>query len=112
MVDFKRKYETDYLYFSDAGRHFQLIYDPLNNDVVNSDDQNILYQDTDEMFSALSTEGGNIISTHPHRWTKSVLLYIIKAFFFKVIKTIAKILIKIPFMKKFMSKYYYLAKKI
>ena len=112
MVDFKRKYETDYLYFSDAGRHFQLIYDPLNNDIIKSDDKNILYKDTDELFAAMSIDGGNIISTHPHRWTKSALLYVVKNFLFKVVKTVAKILIKIPFMKKFMSKYYYLAKKI
>ena len=112
MVDFKRKYETDYLYFSDAGRHFQLIYDPLNNDVIKSDDKNILYKDTDELFKALSSDEGNIISTHPHRWTKSACLYVVKTFLFKVVKTVAKILIKIPFMKKVMSKYYYLAKKI
>ena len=112
MVDFKRKYETEYLYFSDAGRHFQLIYDPINNDVIKSDDKNLLYKDTDELFEALSSDKGNIISTHPHRWTKSALEYVIKTFLFNVIKTMAKILIKVPFMKKFMSRYYYLAKKI
>ena len=112
MVDFKKKYETEYLYFSDAGRHFQLIYDPINNDVIKSDDKNVLYKDTDELLGALSENGGNIISTHPHRWTKSAFKYIIKTFLFKVIKTVAKILIKIPFMKKIMSRYYYLAKKI
>ena len=112
MVDFKRKYETEYLYFFDAGRHFQLIYDPINNDVIKSDDKNLLYKDTDELFEALSSDKGNIISTHPHRWTKSAGLYVVKTFLFKVINTVAKILIKIPLMKKFMSKYYYLAKKI
>ena len=112
MVDFKTKYQTEYLYFSDAGRHFQLIYDPINNDVVKSDDKNVLYKNTDELLDALSENGGNIISTHPHRWTKSAVKYVIKASLFKLIKSVAKILIKIPFMKKFMSRYYYLAKKI
>ena len=112
MVDFKTKHKTEYLYFSDAGRHFQLIYDPINNDRVNSDDKNVLYKDLDGLFEALSAEQGNIISTHPHRWTSSALVYSVKAFVFKVIKAVAKILIKIPFFKKFMSKYYYLAKKI
>lgn len=112
MVDFKRKHKTEYLYFSDAGRHFQFIFDPLNNDVVKSDDKNVLYKDTNELFAALRKDGGNIISTHPHRWTKSALKYVFKSTLFKLIKMIAKILVKIPFMKKFMSKYYYLAKKI
>ncbi len=112
MVDFKRKYKTDYLYFSDAGRHFQMIFDPINNDRVKSDDKNVLYKDTDALLKALSRDGGNIISTHPHRWTKSAFKYVFKTFLFKAIKTVAKILIKIPLMKKFMSRYYYLAKKI
>ena len=41
MVDFKEKAKTEYLYFSDAGRAFNLIHDPINNDVVKSDDKNI-----------------------------------------------------------------------
>lgn len=112
MVDFKEKHGTDYLYFSDAGRQFQLIFDPLNNDIVKSDDKNVPYKSTDELFLALDRSGGNIISIHPHRWTASALKYMLKAFVFKTVKTVAKVLIKIPFMKKLMSKYYYLAKKI
>ena len=112
MVNYKEKHETDYLYFSDAGRKFKLIYDPINNDVVNSDDKNIIYKDLNELFDNLSRDGGNILSTHPHRWTKSAFKYIIKATIFKLVKFVAKILIKIPFMKRFMSKYYHLAKKI
>ena len=112
MVDYKEKYGTDYLYFSDAGRRFQMIYDPINNDIENSDDKNIPYNDLDALLGTLSSEKGNIISTHPHRWTRSATKYLIKSALFKLIKSVAKILIKIPFMKKFMSRYYYLAKKI
>ena len=112
MVNFKEQHETEYLYYSDAGRQFKLIFDPINNDVENSDDKNIAYKDLEELYSNLDFDGGVIISTHPHRWTKSKLKYIIKLAFFKVAKFIAKILIKIPFMKKFMSRFYHLAKKI
>lgn len=112
MVNFKDQICTDYLYFSDAGREFKLIFDPINNDVINSDDKNIPYSDSDKLFNALDPKGGNIISIHPHRWTKSAVLYVIKNFIFKIVKTIAKVLIRIPFLKKFMSRYYYLAKKI
>lgn len=34
MVDYPQKYQTRYGYFSDAGRIFKQIYDPINNDVV------------------------------------------------------------------------------
>ena len=112
MVNFKEMKNTDYLYFSDAGRKFKLIFDPINNDVINSDDKNIIYRDLGELFENLDAEGGNIISTHPHRWTASAVKYCIKAAIFKIAKAIEKLLMKVPFVKKIMSRYYYLAKKI
>ena len=112
MVNFKEKIPTDYLYFSDAGRMFKLIYDPINNDIVNTDDKNIPYKNLDYLSEALEKIKGNIISIHPHRWTESVVVYITKTFIFKVLKFVAKILIKIPLFNKIMSKYYFLAKKV
>ncbi len=111
MVNFKEHIPTDYLYFSDAGRKFNLIFDPINNDIVNSDDKNIPYNDLNALYNALDNEKGNIISIHPHRWTKSALIYIIKTFIFKVLRFVAKVLVKIPVLNKLMSRYYYLAKK-
>ena len=112
MVNFKQAHHTDYTYFSDAGRQFKMIYDPITNDIVNSDDKNVIYKDLNAVLNHLSADGKYIISTHPHRWTNSALLYIVKSWIFKVVKFTAKLLVKIPFMKKFMSRYYYLAKKI
>jgi len=87
------------------------IYDPINNDVVSSDHQNIPYKDLNALFNGLNREAGNIISTHPHRWTASAVKYVVKSAIFKTAKAIAKLLMKIPFMKKLMGRYYYLAKK-
>ena len=112
MVNFKEKHQTDYIYFSDAGRQFKMIYDPLNNDIIKSDDKDIVYKNLNELFSSIAKKGGNIVSTHPHRWTSSAVVYLIKSSAFKCIKFVSKILVKIPFMRKIMSKYYYLAKKI
>ncbi len=112
MVDYKEKFSTDYLYFSDAGRAFKLIYDPINNDIVNSDDKNITYNSSDELLNSLNEEKGNIISIHPHRWTKSAAVYVCKKAVFKVVKSVAKVMTKIPVFNKIMSRYYYLAKKI
>ena len=111
MVNYPVAYETQYLYFSDAGRIFKQIYDPINNDVVNSDDKNVSYGDLCALQGALHSEKGNIVSIHPHRWTASAMKYVIKNGIFKTVKFAAKILMKIPFIKTIMSKYYYLAKK-
>lgn len=110
MVNYKEKYQMDYTYFSDAGRKFKLIFDPINNDIVNSDDQNVPYENLDALLSALPQKA--IISTHPHRWTDSAAFYIVKEKVFQTIKVTAKLAMKIPGVKKFMSRYYYLAKKI
>ena len=40
MVNFKEVRQTEYVYYSDAGRQFKLIFDPITNDIVNSDDKN------------------------------------------------------------------------
>lgn len=111
MVNYPEKYETKYLYFSDAGRLFKRIYDPINNDVVNSDEKNTPYRDLNELFVGLDKETGNIISTHPHRWTGSAVKYVVKSAVFKTVKAVAKLLMRIPFMKKLMGRFYYLAKK-
>lgn len=113
MVNFKERANTDYLYFSDAGRKFKLIFDPINNDVIPSDDKNVPFDNLDLLFEYINKQNQNaIISIHPHRWVKSKAKFVIKTVAFKVIRAVANLLMKIPFMKKFMSRYYYLAKKI
>lgn len=102
-----------YKYYSDAGRKFKYIFDPVNNDIKNSDDKNISYKNLDELFKVLMNSDMNfIISTHPHRWMASKIKYVFKDVTFRVIKFIAKILMRVPVFKKIMSRYYYLAKKI
>lgn len=112
MVDYKAKYQTEYTYFSDAGRKFSTIYDPINNDRVNSDDKNIKYEDLNEVFDAIKNAKNVILSTHPHRWCRSIAEYTIKNGVFKAVKSIAKLLLHVPGMRKLMGRYYYLAKKI
>ena len=112
MVDYKDKYKADYTYYSDAGRKFSKIFDPINNDRISSDNKNLRYKDLNEVFHALKAGENAILSIHPHRWTKSALEYTIKSGIFRVLKGTAKILIQIPGIKKLMGRYYYLAKKI
>lgn len=112
MVDFKQKADTDYIYFSDAGRKFKMIFDPINNDITNSDEKNIIYDDLDAVMEAFSSDKGNIVSVHPHRWVSSATAHFIKNVFFKAVRFMAKLLFKIPVLKRMMSRYYFLAKKI
>ena len=112
MVNFKTSVPTQYEYFSDAGRRFKKIYDPINNDIVKSEERDIALADLNELFDALDKTGGNIVSIHPHRWTASAVQYCVKTAVFKTAKAVAKCLMVIPPVKKLMSRYYYLAKKL
>ena len=111
MVDFPQKSHTEYLYFSDAGRRFKQIYDPLNNDVVPSEEKDVAYDHVRDILPLLEQASG-IISTHPHRWYRSEAAYVINLYVFRAVKAAAKAAMKVPFLKRLMSKYYYLAKKI
>lgn len=111
MVNYKEKYYIDYKYYSDAGRKFKLIYDPINNDIIKSSDKDIPYETLDDLIKSINLDDKVILSTHPHRWTDSVIKYIAKEKIFQLVKWSAKLLIKILFFKNIISKYYYLAKK-
>lgn len=112
LVDYKEKYHTEYTYYSDAGRGFNMIYDPINNDRIKSDDKNIRYADLEEVLAAIRSSGNAMLSTHTHRWCRSAAEYTIKNGVYKAVKGTAKALLHLPGIKKLMGRYYYLAKKI
>lgn len=111
MVNFKQDVPAEYAYFSDAGRRFHLIYDPINNDVEKSDDKNIPVDTLEELLDHI-TKQSCIVSIHPHRWAASSLQYQLRSTVFKSVRSVAKLLIRVPLFKRIMNKYYYLAKKI
>lgn len=111
MVNFKEKILSDYLYFSDAGRKYKLIYDPINNDINDYSDKDIEVNGLSGMFSYFKNNNC-ILSVHPHRWSRNYFLYFIRSALFKSLRFLARVAYKIPGLKKIMSKYYYLAKKL
>lgn len=111
MVDFKRKAGTEYQYISDAGRAFKCIFDPINNDIVHSDEKNIAIKSFDELIEYAKRQNA-IISIHPHRWVKYIWLYKLRNVLFKILKTLVKFAYHIPGINKLINKYYFLAKKI
>lgn len=112
MVNLKKRTNTDYIYISDAGYGWKIIFDPETNDITNSDDKNISLKRLSESIDILNKGNSLIISTHPHRWCSSFVYYQMRHTMFITVKRAIKLMTKIPFVKKVLSKYYYLAKKI
>ena len=99
------------IYISDAGYGWKKISNISNNDKIQTVDEKI---DGLDNIVSLIKEGSKtvIISTHPHRWRKSVFFAFINKNIFFIIRYITKKLIKISILNKILSKFYYLAKKI
>lgn len=112
MVNYKTRIQENYLYISDAGYGWKVIFDPENNDVINSDDKNISLNDLKAVAEVIKNGESVILSTHPHRWESNVNSAKSKDYIFRKVKIIAKLLMAIPFFKKIMSKFYFLAKRI
>ena len=99
------------IYISDAGFGWKRIADISNNDKNKSEDKEL--KGLNDVINLIQDKSKSlIISAHPHRWGK----YEISAFFhrnvFFTLRSTVRILTKIPFLNKFISKFYYLAKKI
>ena len=112
MVNFGEAHATSYAYYSDAGRRFRRIYDPLTNDLADSSDKDIPYETAGELLAAVTAGGAHIVSVHPHRWTASALVSRGRAAAFRVIRAVARCLARIPLLRRFMAKHYDLAKKL
>lgn len=112
MVDYRKKTNVDFRYISDAGYGWKVIYDPETNDIVDSSDKDIKLENLDKVLDFLLSESAIIISTHPHRWNSNIFNAAAKTIVFKTIRITTRILRKIPFINKIMSKFYFLAKKI
>ncbi|WP_102348315.1 hypothetical protein [Bacillus sp. Marseille-P3661] len=112
MVNFRSRINHNYKYISDAGYGWKIIFDPENNDRIKSSEKDVPLDNLDKVMKIIRTQNSVIISTHPHRWNSSKLNAKFKNIIFKNIKFTAKIMLKMPLMKKIMGRFYYLAKKI
>lgn len=101
---------NELLYISDAGYTWKKISNISNNDIKNKGD--ILLSSYDELLKVVNDSNHVIISTHPHRWERFRLKLVFNKSLFIVLRSSARTLSKIGFLKKIISKFYYLAKKI
>ncbi|MEI5907390.1 hypothetical protein WAK64_10010 [Bacillus spongiae] len=112
MVNFRGRIKRNYKYISDAGYGWKIIYDPENNDIINSSEKDIALGHLDNVLKVIQTQKSVIVSTHPHRWHSSAIQAKATNIKFILVKNTAKLMLKVPFMKKIMGKFYFLAKKI
>ena len=115
MVDFSRKSGQEYVYISDAGMGFKIIFDPLFNDIIPSDDKNMPLGNLDNVLNNIKESAQGtcyIVSSHTHRYNSSALKASIRIGFFKVIRVVGKTLYKVPFLKNILSHFYFIQKKL
>ncbi|MBA6364329.1 hypothetical protein H4J56_03415 [Colwellia sp. BRX8-4] len=110
VVQGKEKIKSDYKYVSDAGFGFKVITDIVGNDQNPS--QDVAIANIDELTNLTQSNGSVIISTHPHRWVNSSFLASFAKARFIIIRRVALLASKSKILKKIMSKFYFLAKKI
>lgn len=110
VVQASQVIKSDFSYISDAGYSWKLIGNIDTNDISNVGDIEIA--NSKEVLGFISSCENIIISSHPHRWRKSNISALFQLAKFKLIRLVAKKLSKISILKKLMSKFYYLAKKI
>jgi len=102
--------KNGFVYISDASYQWKLIANVDSNDIMSNGDQAI--GNIDNMIKLISSSERIIISSHPHRWSENYFLALFRLTFFKSVRFMAEYLVKFGVLKKIMSKFYYIAKKI
>jgi hypothetical protein len=102
--------KSEFIYISDAGYEWKIIANVDNNDFVNNGD--LIIGNIEDMVELVTHHKKMVISSHPHRWSENYFVAFSHLTFFKVIRLIAKYFANFRILKKIMSKFYYLAKKI
>ena len=110
VVQGKDCIDSYFEYISDAGFGFKIISDITDNDQKPSKD--IVISSIDELVNLVDSTDCLIISTHPHRWVSSAIVASLVKARFIIIRKIALMAAKNKMLKHFMSKFYFLAKKL
>jgi tetratricopeptide (TPR) repeat protein len=110
VIELPKKLDYKYMYISDTGYGWKQIVNIKDNDIQNNGDVSI--KDYKKLLEIINTQESVILSTHPHRWEKSIFKYMFNVYLFKILRFLARTISSVPILKKIISKYYYLAKKI
>jgi len=104
VVDGKRKIRTPYHYISDAGYSWKVVADIENNDRVGSNDRKL--EGLSEIQRLLIDGNCLIVSSHPHRFSKSLAGLAIRVALFRVARVMARIFAGIPGVRNLLSRLY------
>ena len=110
VVHLPYRIESNYTYISDTGYGWKEIVNISDNDIKNSGD--ISLGEYRELLETIREKDRVILSTHPHRWEKNRVKATFNIYRFKILRYLARRLSSIGFLKKIMSKFYFLAKKV
>ena len=97
-------------YVSDAGYAWKEIKSICDNDTVPGED--VPLEGTAGLLRCVQSHPRIIISSHPHRWSRSALRARLKVFIFVVAKKSALYLSRNRVFHRIFSRYYYLARRI
>jgi hypothetical protein len=112
MVNFKQRLGREYYYISDAGYGWKIVLDPEHDDLFKGEVREVALKDLEEIVSLIKGGASVVISTHPHRWFRLAITAQMKAAAFITVKVVTQRLLQVPFMRKWMGRFYFLAKKI
>ncbi len=114
MVNFGDMIHQNYVYISDVGMSFKIVNDPVNSDKKSEDEKYMLLGTLDDVLNEIkaNTETNYMISSHPHRYHSSFLKAWVKTTIFSIIRGIAKLLFKIPGLKKLLFRFNFISKKL
>lgn len=107
MVDFMDKIGRKYIYISDVGMSFKIVTDPVNSDKVVEAEKYIILGEILNVVPEIlrHPDASYIVSAHPHRYNKSAFKAVTRKTIFIIIKAIAKILFKVPGLKKLLFRF-------
>lgn len=112
MVNYPDAIKRSYVYFSDAGYIWKKLHDPINDDLVKAPEFDMQYADLELVLDECLKSPLSIISTHPHRYSHNVVTGFFSSIIRRSIRFTAKLLARIPFVRRFFERHYDLAKKI
>jgi len=110
VVELPNRLKNSYTYISDAGYGWKEIVNIDSNDIKNSGDIDL--GDYNNLLNFIKEQNRVILSTHPHRWEEGYIKALFNLYRFKTLRFVARKLSSISFLKKIMSKFYFLAKKV
>ena len=110
VVQGGQKISREYLYVSDAGYGFRIIGDIAGDDGKVT--KNIEVKKMVDLIDMVNNSPAIVLSTHPHRWKQTALCAKFARLRFLILRRVAIVLGRSSFLRRIMSSFYFLAKKI